>query len=399
MPTVIGFLNPNPAPPSFLIPLLALRPGSNKNLIQLINSFGKIDAFVEFESGINCPFRDDPIERHVGEDAFWAFQLHAGDVLHGTEVELRKELHALLLRNVFEKTPLLQCEVAKFCNDAILYASLTRACFATLVANSSKIAAEIWRDTILLLPAVKAELGKKLTPDIIARNPSFSGIRVELHDHELVIEFPWHMFPPRSVSENLADLPNTLPLAEPFGIKQIAVRQSRWNSPPWFQQEKVNQFSFSPTGTSLLSRPGPVPVPEPGSVPVSRPVPVPVSNYPLRQLIINETVRPTLPGAKFKVECIEHLQRFGWEVRHTRIDVPAMIAAYKGRVAAIGFADASEHLDEAIAALRQIYPGFSRCILTDYYPTKKDQARCLKDRIAVLHRSKLIDLPDLITYR
>ena len=159
MPILAGFVNPIGRAPAFLIPLFRESATSNHLLVQRIAAADTVASFEVFDdlNGFE-PFEEPRPARvaMVGGAALWAFALGHGDVLVGTADEIRPDLELRLRRRELAGLPLLETEVAAFCGADDVRAYALAAAYEAL-GGPSALGARVWRDVVVLRPAVCAD--------------------------------------------------------------------------------------------------------------------------------------------------------------------------------------------------------------------------------------------------
>jgi hypothetical protein len=123
MPHLHGFLVVAKDVPSFVIPVLIDRPGSNLPLIQQIDARNRIASFYEVDVGNNYEDASFKFELNVGDQALWGFRSLSGEAIFGEFASLKTELTERLFANEFTNFPLIESQIAKFCELSSSYAS------------------------------------------------------------------------------------------------------------------------------------------------------------------------------------------------------------------------------------------------------------------------------------
>jgi hypothetical protein len=161
MPNLDGFLIVAKDVPSFVIPVLIDRPGSNRSLIQQIDGSNRIASFFEVDVGNNYEGTPFKFEFDVGDKALWGFRSLNGEISFGDLASLKEEMESRLFANEFTNFPLIESQIAKFFDLSGSYASALSKSYQTMLSRS-KLAATIWRDCIVLLPLAKKDLAQLL---------------------------------------------------------------------------------------------------------------------------------------------------------------------------------------------------------------------------------------------
>ncbi len=201
---------------SFLLPTFCLYPGSNHELVQQIDRNDNIVA-LEF---IQLPPKFDhivsqKIEVSIGGPAVWAFRDQHGQLHVGNAAEVRSAGRSLLAHDLHEKCPMAAAEMLTFCTAETEYPHVLSAAFAHL-ESISKLSAETWRDTVILLPLVKQDLEDNIERSVrrgSAPNRVFAfAERDRLHIHL-----------PKAIAERVDELPKCRAVAKIFGIREFVI--------------------------------------------------------------------------------------------------------------------------------------------------------------------------------
>jgi hypothetical protein len=200
MARLVGFLDPAPDAPGFLIPLFREKIGANYDLIQELDHTETIHAFRDFVPPESL-FIISAIERNVeiGEPAIWAFKDDEGGILVGTADEMLIEAERLLRRTSLFSWPLARLELGGFRNPDRPDVELLQAAFRSVAADDGELAAEVWRDTEVFAPAVRQDINKYSShlSDRIERNliVMHLGNRLEVYVESslmpLLQDVPW----------------------------------------------------------------------------------------------------------------------------------------------------------------------------------------------------------------
>ncbi|MGY3081739.1 hypothetical protein ACVWZZ_008147 [Bradyrhizobium sp. LM6.10] len=161
MPSLDGCLVVAKDVPSFVVPVLVDRPGGNLPLIQEIDGRNRISSFFHVDVGNGYEDIDFKFEVDVGDQAIWGFRSLTGDVCVGNFAALKQELQDRFFSGEFSTFPLIEAQIAKFCNLASSYVSALSKSYE-LMASRSKLGASIWRDCSVLLPLARKELAQAI---------------------------------------------------------------------------------------------------------------------------------------------------------------------------------------------------------------------------------------------
>src|ERR1700733_14384487 len=186
MPSLHGFLIVAKDVPSFSIPVLIDRPGSNLPLIQQIDADDRIASFFEVDVGNNYEDAPFKFELEVGDKALWAFRSLNGEIIFGDVASLKIEMTSRLFANEFTNFPLIESQIAKFCELSSSYASAL-AKSIEMMQSRSKLAAAIWRDCSVLLPLAKRDMAQALPKHLCSE---LDGVRLVGTGNTILLELP-----------------------------------------------------------------------------------------------------------------------------------------------------------------------------------------------------------------
>jgi len=102
---------------------------------------------------------DTYTEVQIGERALWGFRSLTGQIILGPMKELSKTLKIRLANNEYEKFPFIEAQVARFCDSTKAYHRALKKSY-TALRSLSELSADIWRDSVIILPEAKKELSK-----------------------------------------------------------------------------------------------------------------------------------------------------------------------------------------------------------------------------------------------
>src|ERR1700722_14694382 len=204
--------------PGFLLPIFVEHQGANSELIQRIDANNIV---VDFE-----PITYDTSERiqpaveftkQVGESAIWSFRDPTGDVHIGSAQEIQNVGMSLLTKRQLTKFPMAAAEMAGFCNAETSHPDVMLAAFSR-ISLSSRIGAEIWRDSVLLLPRIKDDLSGQIPPGAELRSQLGSILAISKLETT-------HIYAPATIADHARRLPKWRALAEIFGIRFFEVHK------------------------------------------------------------------------------------------------------------------------------------------------------------------------------
>ncbi len=158
--TLRGLVNPVDVTPAFAIPVFQWEGGGNDTLVQIIGRDGRVEGFTAVEIGQYHIMSE--IETHrieSGQQALWAFQWDTARWSVTTRRLLSEELRQY--SQSANLPPMLELAIARFLDRAVANTALVRRAFYHLSQYSPESAA-LWRDLIVLLPAVRIAIQEGL---------------------------------------------------------------------------------------------------------------------------------------------------------------------------------------------------------------------------------------------
>lgn len=201
---------------SFLLPTFSLFPGSNHELVQEIDRNDNIVALepIQIPLKLEC-IVERQLEVSVGGPAIWAFRDQHEHVHIGNATELRTVGRRLLSQDLLRQCPMAAAEMVTFCAAETEFPHVLSAAFAHL-KSISKVSAEAWRDTVILLPTIKQDLEENIERTV--RKGSARGrVFAFAERHRL------HIHLPRPIAERVEELPKCQAVAKIFGIREFVV--------------------------------------------------------------------------------------------------------------------------------------------------------------------------------
>lgn len=148
--------------PGFVIPLFCRHPGANLLQIQRLDTIGRVSSFedIAWDGAPRWP-ANDQLVIDIGDRAVWAF-MDASKIIHvGTKDDFRLLAKKLLSPELIRTSPVSAADLIRFCELEGQMPEETRLAFEEMV-NLFPIGAKIWRDTDLILPLVRQQLGSTL---------------------------------------------------------------------------------------------------------------------------------------------------------------------------------------------------------------------------------------------
>jgi hypothetical protein len=203
----------------FLLPVFLEYRGANHELVQRIDNSNNVSDFDPFLfNGEMLKVGASSVSAEIGGPAIWAFRDTAGRIHTGTQSEVGKVGRKMLEASAFEEDPIAGAEMAAFIDDEVSFPGVLRSAYAEL-AELSPRGADVWRDTVVLLPRVKEDLasfvrrgrGARTLNEVIA----ISRARTT------------HIFASSAIFETVKTLPRWRAAAKIFGIDSFEFHASR----------------------------------------------------------------------------------------------------------------------------------------------------------------------------
>lgn len=218
MPNLDGFLIVARDTPSFVVPVLVDRPGSNHSLIQKIDANHRISAFYEIDVGNNYERSDFKFEFNIGDEAIWGFRDLNGEVTFSDFKAMKDDLKDRQRNGEFKNFPLIESQTANFCDDSSTYIYALSKSYE-LLQSRSELAAAIWRDASVLLPRAKGDLArvvpKHLATEIESLRLFGAGTAIRLEMSEKLHDF-------FGSNETEILLTDTMALGRAFGLNSYS---------------------------------------------------------------------------------------------------------------------------------------------------------------------------------
>jgi hypothetical protein len=148
----------------FIVPVFSRYPGANLIFVQSVDNDNLIEAFQEIRADHRYRVSSqERLSREIGMPAIWAFAAPDGTVHCQPATGVHEVLRTLLSTRALENHPLALAELVQFCDAEESNADALRHAYERL-ADQSHETADIWRDTCILLPIARRELGARLKP-------------------------------------------------------------------------------------------------------------------------------------------------------------------------------------------------------------------------------------------
>jgi hypothetical protein len=251
VPHVHGFLIISVDSPSFVVPLFVDRPGSNHSLIQEITTDDRVASFLDVDVGNNYEITQETVEIEIGDPALWGFRSLSGEIILGTASEVSKVIKRRLHGGEYRAFPLIETQIAKFCKNARSYASALARSFQTIQKRSS-LMANIWRDSVILLPVAKKELARNLPRTLLELD--IDNVRLFSHETRIEIIVPHSLLNFYEPQKSQPDFSETLNLGKSFGLSSLSLTgansdsETTWSKLPTFNETYGELKSFTGIG-------------------------------------------------------------------------------------------------------------------------------------------------------
>lgn len=219
MPELVSFASVDATTAGFLLPIFQTQRQANHQLVQSIDDLNNVFSLEPvFFDRDNLEATDLSVSIDIGKPGIWAFRDADGEIHVGTADKIEAVGHQLLDTGALTKFPMAAAEMVSFCKLEKHYPKIILAAFRAL-AKLSRAGADVWRDTTLLLPAIRKDLAYQRSV-----NPArLEGIRnlTVISNNGIT-----HLFAPKHLSVDVRDLPNWQVLAPIFGIREIELHES-----------------------------------------------------------------------------------------------------------------------------------------------------------------------------
>lgn len=231
--------------PGFLLPIFRSQHGANQELIQRIDQHDNISSFEPIILSDDQGSREGTAPNlpdfvvDVGNEAVWAFRDQHGEVRIGNASELRRSGLEMLATGALASFPMAAAEMAAFCEAEVQYPEVMRSAFSSLL-TLSKRGAEIWRDSVVLLPAIKHDIADQVrTPGGVA----FLDV-VAISERDVT-----RIYGPSTLA-GLTRLPRWKKLAGIFGINRFTIHETGRSVP---RPAKSTESSWTVLGLGGVS--------------------------------------------------------------------------------------------------------------------------------------------------
>ncbi|MPT48367.1 MAG: hypothetical protein E2598_08100 [Sphingobium sp.] len=144
----------------FLLPIFGTHANANHAFIQRIDRHNNVSELVPVL--LEGTLLKEPIpslEIEIGQPGLWAFRDETNKVHLGDAQIIQNFGFDLLSCGGLENSPMAAAELVQFCSAEAHFPDVMKAAFAAL-AKISSAGANTWLDTMVLLPAIKADLSR-----------------------------------------------------------------------------------------------------------------------------------------------------------------------------------------------------------------------------------------------
>ncbi len=199
-------------------------------MIQEISRSDTVEAFLEIDVGNDYERSPEKWTVELGDDALWAFRSTNGKVVAGTNSELIEILAKRLRQDEFRNFPLIENQVAEFCREQRFYRMALTRSFESIGKRSS-LMAEIWRDSVVLLPIAKRELALEYQ-----NQPDFDQIndaRLASRGKTIELSLPATIYDRIQSNKQSIEFKNTSSIGRAFGLSKVSIaRQTSSQNKP-----------------------------------------------------------------------------------------------------------------------------------------------------------------------
>lgn len=145
----------------FLLPVFQAHQGSNHQLVQKVDEHNNVVSFEPILL-INTLVYTNIFDFYtdIGRQSIWAFRDENGTIHIGDFKKIEMIGIQLLSDNALKQSPMAAAELVCFCKFELRFPDVLRTGFESL-SKHSEASAKTWRDTMVLLPAIKADLTRE----------------------------------------------------------------------------------------------------------------------------------------------------------------------------------------------------------------------------------------------
>ncbi|MBB2687554.1 hypothetical protein N2597_07185 [Rhizobium sophoriradicis] len=261
----------------FELPIFRSHKGANSDLVQKIAPDGTVERFVScwLDTSHAVHVNDQTFVVNEGDQAIWVYRNERQELVIGSQKELTEYgIDALSARSL-DSYPLAAAEMAAFCRCEERFPHVLKSAYARLAETSSQ-SADNWRDTTVLLPAIREDMATYLGSQASAKH--LRQVIAVSRDRKTTI------YGPETLEVESHNLPRFRAMARVFGIEDVRFvplkqatgepRQEIWrfvgtgglashalSRKPFFGQERLNtqlrKTQASASGTERGSAPAP----------------------------------------------------------------------------------------------------------------------------------------------
>lgn len=201
--------------PAFLIPVFRAYPGANTLEVQIINELDQVAGFEAIEPhGQIFIGADRFLAVDDGAPAVWAFR-DAEGVIHVDSADQLAAPADDCLRDgqLLDEHPIFAAELVQFCHLELGHPNVLKRAYAVL-ASESENAADVWRDTSILAPAIRRDLRRlrARTGEPLAEDDMIVLARAGVI--EVYTERPWPDSTP---------MRETMAIGDVFGLRDMII--------------------------------------------------------------------------------------------------------------------------------------------------------------------------------
>jgi hypothetical protein len=201
----------------FGVPIFRQYKGGNQEYIQVIDERNNVIRFETISvSGETCDVSQLGLEAEVGDPAIWAFRNQELKLHLGNAAEIKKIGMDLVEDGMLDKCPMAAVEMVFFCQKELERPSELRDAYRALTKLSWR-GADTWRDTAILLPAIKHDISKLLSSVPNSRQQIEQIIAVTKGGITSI-------YMPEKIGRQFTDLPKWRVLASHFDVSDFEIK-------------------------------------------------------------------------------------------------------------------------------------------------------------------------------
>ncbi|MFA1676272.1 hypothetical protein ACDY97_26900 [Rhizobium mongolense] len=198
----------------FELPIFRSHKGANSDLVQKIARDGTIECFASswLDTSDAIPIDDQICVVDEGDQAIWAYRNERQELVTGSQAELMDYGINALSNRRLDDYPLAAAEMAAFCRCEDRFPHVLKNAYTHLVKTSSQ-SADNWRDTTVLLPAIREDMATRIGSKASARH--LRQVIAVSRDGKTTI------YGPEILEVESHNLPRFHALASVFGIEDV----------------------------------------------------------------------------------------------------------------------------------------------------------------------------------